>query len=101
MIKLRNLFPQDFLARSAHRLGNQLKSGKKKKKAAEPEVIRCNYTIYDSANLEGVQWKMLQEGSPLFPQVSANGHCQRQDAWLAGPSQLFVIFISQNLTCSI
>lgn len=52
----------------------------------------------DSAGLEGGEWKMLQKSSALLPQVSADGHYQRQDSWLAGPSRLCVICISQNQT---
>lgn len=39
---------------------------------------------------------MLQECSALLPQVSANDPYQRHETWLARPSQLCMIFISQD-----
>lgn len=41
---------------------------------------------------------MLWKSSAFLPQVSADGHYQRQDSWLTGPSQLCVLFVSQNQT---
>lgn len=93
---MRNLFSHDFVhIKILYKLENQSKIDKKK----EMENIRYNYTMCDSAGLEGGERKMLQKSSALLPQVSADGHYQRQDSWLAGPSRLCVIWISQNQTC--
>lgn len=81
--------------RSVHRLESQLKLGKIKLGSGLFVAIR------PPVGLEGAQWRMFLEGSLLFLSMSANDNYQKQDTWLAGLSQLRVIFICQSLTYAI